>query len=192
MKADVKVDSIAGRTFQGEVNQISTVGTTTNGVTFYTVVLAVPNTNQLLKYGMTATAEILIQDKKDVLLLPIEALQSQQGKRYVTLKNADGTNETKHEVKIGIRSKTQVEITDGLKDGDKVVTPVLQKQPQTLTQAEIDALRRQFQQNGGAGGNGGGGFGGPGGGGNGGTGGTGANGGAARTGGGGNGGTRGD
>jgi HlyD family secretion protein len=141
----------------------------------------VPNTNQLLKYGMTATAEILIQDKKDVLLLPIEALQSQQGKRYVTLKNADGTNETKHEVKIGIRSKTQLEITDGLKEGDKVVTPVLQKQPQTLTQTEIDALRRQFQQNGSVGGNGGGGFGGFGG-----------NGGTGGNGGGGNGGTGGN
>jgi HlyD family secretion protein len=156
MKADVKIDSLGGRTFQGEVNQVSTVGTTTNGVTFYTVVLAVPNRNQQLKYGMTATAEILIQNKQNVLLLPIEALQSQQGKRYVSLKKADGTVETKHEVKIGIRSKTQVEIIEGLKEGDKVVTPVLQRQAQTLTQADINTLRQQFQNGGGAGGFGGG------------------------------------
>lgn len=170
MKADVKIDSLAGRTYQGEVNQVSTVGTTTNGVTFYTVVLSVANNNKSLKYGMTATAEILIQNKENVLLLPIEALQSSQGKRYVSLKKADGTVEMKHEVKIGIRSKTQVEITSGLKEGDKVVTPILQNQARTLSQADIQALREQFQN--GAGGAGGG-FGGFGGGGTAGTGGTG-------------------
>ncbi len=161
MKADVKIDSISGRTYEGEVNQISTVGTTTNGVTFYTVVLSVPNRNNSLKYGMTATAEILIQNKENVLVLPISALQSSQGKRYVSLKKADGTVELKHEVKIGIRSKTQVEIISGLKEGDQVVTPVLQTTARTMSQADIQALREQFQNGGGAAGAGGfGGFGG--------------------------------
>ncbi|MBP1995500.1 efflux RND transporter periplasmic adaptor subunit [Paenibacillus eucommiae] len=178
MTAEVKVDSITGRMFKGEVAQVSTVGTTTNGVTFFDVVLAVTNTNELLKYGMTATAEILIQDKKDILYLPPEALQSQQGKRYVTLKNADGTEEAKHEIKIGIRSQTQIEVTEGLKEGDKVVTPVIQRQ-QALSQEEIQRMRQEFMQNGGAGGAGGFGGGGfPGGGGGaGGTGGTGGGGG---------------
>jgi HlyD family secretion protein len=79
----------------------------------------------------------------------------------------------KHEVKIGIRSKTQVEITSGLKEGDKVVTPVLQAQARNLSQADIQALRQQFQN--GAGGGGAGGFGGFGGGGAGGAGGAGGN-----------------
>jgi HlyD family secretion protein len=177
MQANVKVDSITNKSFIGEVNQISSVGTTTNGVTFYTVVLSVPNTGQLLKYGMSATADILIQDKKDILIIPIEALQTKQGKRYVTLKKADGTNESK-EVSIGIRSKTMVEITKGLAVGDKVVTTgSTRTRGQNLTQAEIDALRKQFQGTngagpggaggtnggnaGGGGGFGGGGFGGP-------------------------------
>jgi HlyD family secretion protein len=177
MQANVKVDSITNKSFIGEVNQISSVGTTTNGVTFYTVVLSVPNTGQLLKYGMSATADILIQDKKDILIIPIEALQTKQGKRYVTLKKADGTNESK-EVSIGIRSKTMVEITKGLAVGDKVATTgSTRTRGQNLTQAEIDALRKQFQGTngagpggaggtnggnaGGGGGFGGGGFGGP-------------------------------
>jgi HlyD family secretion protein len=155
MKAEVKVDSLTGRTFEGEVSQVSTVGTTTNGVTFFTVVLSVNNPDQILKYGMTGTADILIQDKKDVIYLPPEALQRSNGKRYVTLKKADGTNEEKHEIKIGIISKTQVEITEGLKEGDKVVTPVVKRQ-QNLSQQEIDSLRQQFRQNGGQGGPGGG------------------------------------
>ena len=159
MKAEIKVDSYPGRVFPAEVTQVSTVGTTTNGVTFYDVVLAADNKDNVLKYGMTATGEILIQDKKDAIYIPPEALQSQKGKRVVTLKKADGTVEAEHEVKIGIRSKTQIEITEGLKEGDKVVLPVVKRQ-QNLSQDEINRLRQQFQQNGGAGGFGGGGAGG--------------------------------
>ncbi|WP_217556480.1 HlyD family efflux transporter periplasmic adaptor subunit [Paenibacillus sp. GbtcB18] len=154
MKAEVSVDSLQGKKFEGEVTQISSMGTTTNGVTFYDVILAVKNTNEL-KYGMTATANILIENKTGVLYVSPEALQSRQGKRYVTLKKADGTLEAQHEVKIGIRSTTQVEITEGLKEGDKVVVP--QKTQQTkMTQQEIDRLRQQYQ--GGQGGQGSGGF----------------------------------
>jgi HlyD family secretion protein len=154
MKAEVKVDSLPGRIFQSEITQVSTVGTTTNGVTFYDVVLAVQNNNNQLKYGMTATGEILIQDKQGVIYLPPEALQSQRGQRFVTLKKEDGTLETQHEVKIGIRSSTQVEITEGLNEGDKVVIPT-SSSTQNMSQQEINQLRQQFQ--GGAGGQGGGG-----------------------------------
>ncbi len=69
MKAEIKVDSYPGRIFPAEVTQVSTVGTTTNGVTFYDVVLAAENKDNMLKYGMTATGEILIQDKKDVIYI---------------------------------------------------------------------------------------------------------------------------
>ncbi|SFM19491.1 HlyD family secretion protein [Paenibacillus sp. 1_12] len=154
MKAAVRVDSITNKVFEGEVNQVSTVGTTTNGVTFFDAVLSVKNTSEL-RYGMTATAEIIIQDKKDIVLLPIEALQQQQGKRYVTLQKADGTKEERHEIKIGIRSKTDIEVTEGLKEGDQVVVATRQR-TQNASQADIDRLRQQFQS--GAGGTGAGGF----------------------------------
>ncbi|MDF2960360.1 MAG: macA [Paenibacillus sp.] len=152
LKATVRVDSLPNKVFEGEVIQVSTVGTTTNGVTFFDVVVSVKNTSEL-RYGMTATAEIIFQDKKDIITLPIEALQQQQGKRYVTLLKPDGTKEEKHEVKIGIRNKTDVEITEGLKEGDKVVIPVRQQRTQNANQADIDRIRQQFQQ--GAGGAGG-------------------------------------
>lgn len=149
MKAVVKVDSVSGKVFEAEVSQVSTVGTTTNGVTFFDVVLAVKNTSTL-KYGMTATGEILFQDKQDVLVIPVEALQQSKGKQYVSMKKADGTVENQHEIKVGIRSKTQLEVTDGLKEGDVIVLPQLQKQ-QKMTQAEIDKMRQQFQNSAGQG-----------------------------------------
>lgn len=161
LKAQVTVDALPGRSFEGEVLQVSTVGVTTNGVTYYDVIIAVPNTEQSeLKYGMTGTAEIIVEEKKNALLLPIEALQQRGGRRTVTLKKADGTLEPNHPIEIGIRSKTHVEVTEGLEEGDQVVIPTRQ-QSTNLNQQQADQLRRQFQ--GGAGGTTGGGF--PGGGG---------------------------
>ncbi|NRF92116.1 HlyD family efflux transporter periplasmic adaptor subunit [Paenibacillus frigoriresistens] len=124
-KVTVKVDAISGKTFQGEVTSVSNVGITTNGVTTYDAVVAIPNTDQNdLKYAMTATAEISIQDKKDILVLPIQVVTTTRGKSTVTLKKADGTLEEQHEIKVGIRSKTQVEVVSGLNAGDEVVMPV--------------------------------------------------------------------
>jgi len=123
-KATVKVDAISGKTFEGEVTSVSNVGTTTNGVTTYDAVVSIPNTEANdLKYAMTATAEIYIQDKKDILVLPIQAVTTSKGKSTVSVKKADGTVEEGHEIKIGIRSKTQVEVVSGLTAGDQVVMP---------------------------------------------------------------------
>ncbi|CAG7642519.1 hypothetical protein PAESOLCIP111_04350 [Paenibacillus solanacearum] len=143
LKADVRVDSMPDRVFQAEVNQVSSVGNTVNGVTFFDVALAVKNTRDL-KYGMTATGEILVKEKKNTLLLPVESVQQKQGKRYVTLVQPDGTVNPMHEVKIGIRSKTDVEIVEGLSENDRVIIPTIQKLAEGTPQ-ENARLRQQFQ-----------------------------------------------
>ncbi|MEK3723379.1 HlyD family efflux transporter periplasmic adaptor subunit [Paenibacillus sp. FSL H8-0034] len=160
-KAEVKVDAIAGKVFTGEVTQVSTVGTVTNGVTFYTAVVTLNNASEL-KYTMTATADILVEDKKDVLVVPIENVKTRNGKKTVSLKKTDGTIEAEHEVKIGANSSTLIEITDGLAAGDVLVNQTAAPQ-RKLSQTETDALRNQYQQgirNGNTGGAAGGGAGG--------------------------------
>ncbi|TBL81369.1 HlyD family efflux transporter periplasmic adaptor subunit [Paenibacillus thalictri] len=162
-KAEVKVDAITGKTFTGEVTQLSTVGTTTNGVTTYTAVVSIKNEGDL-KNAMTATADILVEDKKNVLVAPVEAVKQKAGKRIVTLKKADGTVEQDHEVQVGANTSTLVEITSGLSEGDTIVMQAARTQTK-MNQQQIDQMRQQFQQGarGGnsGGGGGGGGMGGP-------------------------------
>jgi HlyD family secretion protein len=134
-KVNVKVDAISSKTFTGEVASVSNVGTTSNGVTTYDAVVAIPNTTANdLKYAMTATAEIFIQDKKDILVVPIQVVTTTKGKSTVTVKKADGTTEER-ELKVGIRSKTQMEVLSGLAEGDEVVMPV-RKATTTTTQQQ--------------------------------------------------------
>ena len=71
--------------------------------------------------GMTANAELITADRKDVLLVPNQAIiaDRQAGKYYVNLVQGDATSKT--EVAIGLRDKDFTEITGGLNDGDQLV-----------------------------------------------------------------------
>ncbi len=83
--ATFQVDAFPGRTFPARVERVDVganagAGSTTasgssNTVVSYTAVLAVDNKDATLRPGMTATAEIVTSEKRDVLLVPNAALR---------------------------------------------------------------------------------------------------------------------
>ncbi len=74
-KAVFTVDAYPEKTFAATVTQVRYGATTTAGVVTYETVLEVDNSNLLLRPGMTATADITVQEVKDVLLVPNAALR---------------------------------------------------------------------------------------------------------------------
>jgi multidrug efflux pump subunit AcrA (membrane-fusion protein) len=78
----------------------------------------------LIKPGMTADVRIHIEKKMNVLSLPIEAVVKEQGKQYVTkvtIGEKGKQKQDKVEVKVAARNEREVEITDGVKEGEQVV-----------------------------------------------------------------------
>lgn len=87
--ASFTVDAFPGRTFPARVNRVNvgsnasttssssstTAAATTNTVVAYTAVLSVNNSDETLRPGMTATADIVAKQLKDVLLVPNAALR---------------------------------------------------------------------------------------------------------------------
>lgn len=69
--------------------------------------------------GMSTEMNIIISESKDVLTVPIQAVDSKKGKRTVKVKDGDSTKEV--EVEIGAQDSSFVEIKSGLKEGDTVV-----------------------------------------------------------------------
>ena len=72
-----------------------------------------------LKDGMTATVSIIIQQKKDILLVPNRALSRQGKDTIVKLKNGETTID--QVVVTGVSDFQNTEVLEGLKEGDKVV-----------------------------------------------------------------------
>ncbi len=122
--ARITSDAIEGRTFTAKVTEIAGEGTVTSGVSTFDVLLLLDDPGEL-KAGMNVNAEILITSKKDVLLLPLEAITDRGNRKFVKFPSSGG-EEKLTEVQVGLSTATMVEITSGLQEGDTVVYNALQ------------------------------------------------------------------
>ncbi len=73
--ATFRVDAFPNRTFVGEVRQVRLNPTTLQNVVTYDVVVSVENQDQALMPGMTAYVNIVVAQRKDVLMVPNAALR---------------------------------------------------------------------------------------------------------------------
>ena len=73
--AEFIVDAYPDKTFPAQITQVRFAPQTENGVVTYQCLLKVDNSDLLLRPGMTATADILVQDERDALLVPSDALR---------------------------------------------------------------------------------------------------------------------
>ena len=71
--------------------------------------------------GMTADAAITIANRDDVLCLPRSVVRA-SGTDSTVVKVWNGLTTESHDVELGLRGDTTIEIVSGLKEGDQVVT----------------------------------------------------------------------
>lgn len=74
-KAAFTVDAYPDRTFEAEIRELRFGSETVQGVVTYKAVLTTDNTHLLLRPGMTATAEIVVNEVKSALMVPNAALR---------------------------------------------------------------------------------------------------------------------
>ena len=73
--ATVTFDAIPNNTYNATVSAISPVGTTINGVVSFIVTIQITNPDNLIKTGMTASANILVDSINNVLVVPAKAIK---------------------------------------------------------------------------------------------------------------------
>ena len=118
--AVVTFDAIEDKEFEGEVTKIGSTASVNGGVAKYTVEITIPNDDEM-KQGMNASATITTEERKDVLTLPMNALQEQGDRTFVyTEQDAEGNLSGEVEIQTGLTDGNTVEITDGLEEGDTV------------------------------------------------------------------------
>jgi cobalt-zinc-cadmium efflux system membrane fusion protein len=83
--------------------------------------LQVPNAQRLLKAGMFATVTLVVGERQDVLTIPANALQTEPNSTYVFAEVDPGRYE-RRPVVVGMRSEQAIEIKDGIRAGDRIVT----------------------------------------------------------------------
>lgn len=125
-------DAIARKEYNGTVTQVAGVGVSASGVVNFTVTLEITDIDAAVRPGMTAGVNILVEQLKDVVLIPNRAVRTRDGKQIVYVLQSDNSLKTV-EIKIGATSDSTSQLISGdVKEGDLLVlNPPVVLQPPT-------------------------------------------------------------
>ncbi len=133
-KVQITVDAYPDEVFSGKVVYIASETFTSSGLVVIEVKIKLEKADLKLKPGFTASADIIIGEAKNILLLPVEAVNERDGEKFVAVPGEE--EPSFRPVVTGISDGTNVEIKSGLKEGESVQSSGLQK---------IIEMRRQMQ-----------------------------------------------
>ncbi len=113
-------DALQGIEFTGVVSDIASVGKTVSGTVNFTVTVEITDKTDAIKPGMTAAANIAVNQLQNVILVPNRAIRTENSDRIIyILKNGTATRLV---ITLGSSSNTQSEITSGnLQVGDLII-----------------------------------------------------------------------
>ncbi len=104
------------------------------------VEIDVPNPTYRLQPGMYADVVLASDSRKDVLTVPVNAIQRDQNKVHVLVVGAQNRAESR-EVQLGVQGSNNVEIVTGLSEGDRVIVGNLGSyQPGELVRPKAAAI----------------------------------------------------
>ena len=121
--ARIVVESFKDKKFEGKVTKISPLGVEKDNVTTFEVRVSIQNPGGELKANMSANAEIILEEKHGVLLVPESAVIYDKDKHTsaeVPDPKADN-GRRKISVRLGISNGVKTELVSGLSEGQKVI-----------------------------------------------------------------------
>ncbi len=121
--ARISVESLKDKKFMGKVTKISPLGVEKDNVTTFEVRVSIQNPTGELKANMSANAEIILEEKHKVLMVP-EAAVIYDKDRHTFLETPDPGSKTgrrKLSAKLGISNGVKTELVEGLKEGQQVI-----------------------------------------------------------------------
>lgn len=126
-EAIVILDALPDKEVKGRITFISPESTTEMGVVFYKTTITLENPDEELKDGMSATAEIIIEQHDDVLLIPNRAIQGSWENPFVEVVTDEQIE--KRQISIGLSDGIYTEVLSGLEEGEEVILPQASQLP---------------------------------------------------------------
>ena len=121
---NITLDAFPEQNFTGKVSSIAPISKNIAGIITFEVKVAPDDTkNPSFMYGITANLEIATLKIEDVLVVPVEAVYEENGKKYVDAIDSSSKADNafkKIEVTTGASDYSNTEILTGLKEGDVI------------------------------------------------------------------------
>ncbi|WP_448593805.1 efflux RND transporter periplasmic adaptor subunit [Thermoflexus hugenholtzii] len=126
MPVEITLDALPGRSFRGHIDAIAPAATEAGGAATYRVRVVLDERDPVLRAGMSATVEIEVERRENVLLVPNAAVRRDRetGRAFVYRMVGDRVEEV--EIRLGAQGESESEVLEGLREGDRVVLGEMQ------------------------------------------------------------------
>ncbi|HET9482295.1 MAG TPA: efflux RND transporter periplasmic adaptor subunit [Candidatus Polarisedimenticolia bacterium] len=123
MPARIGVESFRDEKFSGQVSRISPLGKEEDNVTSFEVEVVIDNDTHRLRTGMSANAEIILEEHPKTLVIPEACIiYGEAGDTAVEIPDPGSeTGRKRVPIKVGISNGVRTEVLEGLKEGDLIV-----------------------------------------------------------------------
>ncbi len=123
-EAFITIESISDKRYKGIVSKVNPLPDRNNSwygaeEKFYSVEILITDPLPDVKPSISAKADIIITDLKDIHYIPLHAIRTEKEKYFCYIK--DGSEHVKTEIQIGMMNNSFAEITSGVKNGDAVL-----------------------------------------------------------------------
>lgn len=128
-RARIMGDAFPDIGLSGEITRVSSQASRdSSGPPRFEVIAIVENLTQeqrqLLRLGMSAHLEVVVYDRMEALLVPLDAVEMRDGKPWLHVKDQDSGTIRAVNVATGTTTLDSVEIVDGIEAGSEIVIPV--------------------------------------------------------------------
>ena len=121
-KAIVIVDALPNVELKGTVTFISPFGTRETGVVEFPVTISLEPTEIELKGGLTATADVIVEEHKNIIMVPNRAIKGSPGDYWVEVVIDEKKVSTeKRPVVLGAQNDQFSEVISGLSEGERII-----------------------------------------------------------------------
>jgi len=120
-EAIISLDAYPQIRMEGTVDHISYESKIVSNVTIYEIDILPKRVPAVFRSGMSANVNIIEASRKNVLLIPLEAVKQDKKESFVFLSQGEGNRPLKQSVNLGISDDKNVEVISGLGAEDKII-----------------------------------------------------------------------
>jgi HlyD family secretion protein len=117
-QVEIHVESVPGLKLEGVVDRIAPQTTLKNNIKGYAARIAIKSQDPRVLPGMTANLTIPVASSENAVAVPLAAVFTEQGERFVFVKSGDRLE--RRPVEIGVYDYDYAEVVSGLSNGEWV------------------------------------------------------------------------
>jgi HlyD family secretion protein len=138
-RVEIQVESLPGLKLEGRVERIAPQATIRNNIKGFATRIQIKDMDPRVRPGMTATLTIPVASVTNALAVPLAAVFTEEGQRFVLVQGASGVE--RRDVNVGIFDYQYAEVQSGLKAGERVLLEMPREGFEELKKASTNTFK---------------------------------------------------